>query len=343
MFRKMRKFTAMLLTVLMLVSMLPVDALALIYASDASSGVSPSQIAPLNIVEPDDGEYFATYTFYNGEKVVDTQIVAEDEMVSEPATPAVPDGKKFEGWYVGDEKLDFDKPVAGLTEDTNVRVDARFSDVYYVFFLTKEGAVYRTSEATADNDYTVTPPTDYVPDGDFAVTGWVVQGTETPFTADTIVTDDTYVTPETAECYWVTFDTQGGTPVDSAYVTDGESIDLNQVKKPERAGYTFQGWSTEPNGGIISRFTPTESTTLYAVWEGDEVKYTVVYWGENADDEEYSVLATETKWANAGTTRSPSDERRLPGAPPTASISPMKAVTSPTTLPSPSMPTAPPC
>ena len=97
MFRKMRKFTAMLLTVLMLVSMLPVDALALIYASDASSGVSPSQIAPLKIVEPDDGKYFATYTFYNGEKVVDTQIVAEGEMVSEPATPTVPDGKKFEG------------------------------------------------------------------------------------------------------------------------------------------------------------------------------------------------------------------------------------------------------
>ena len=315
MFRKMRKFTAMLLTVLMLVSMLPVDALALIYASDASSGVSPSQIAPLNIVEPDDGEYFATYTFYNGEKVVDTQIVAVGETVSEPATPTVPDGQKFEGWYVDGAELDFTTPVADLTEDTDVRVDARFSDVYYVFFLTTDGDVYRTLEATKDKGYKVTPPADYVPDGDLAVTGWVVEDTETPFTAETPVTGDTYVTPETAECYWVTFDTQGGTPVDSAYVTHGQSINLNNYS-PTRTGYTFQHWSDEPDGARVSNYTnfaPTASTTLYAVWEGDEVRYTVVYWGENADDKGYSPLYTvESNTAQAGTVISPSDFVELP-------------------------------
>ena len=62
MFRKMRKFTAMLLATLMLVSMLPVDALAAIYATDTSSAVSPGQIAPMRIINPDDGTYTVSYT-----------------------------------------------------------------------------------------------------------------------------------------------------------------------------------------------------------------------------------------------------------------------------------------
>ncbi|MDY2968697.1 MAG: InlB B-repeat-containing protein [Butyricicoccus pullicaecorum] len=64
----------------------------------------------------------------------------------------------------------------------------------------------------------------------------------------------------------VTFDTQGGSEVPSQQVKYNTTAD--EPETPVRAGYSFAGWYTEPNGGDIWTFERTidGDTTLYAHW-----------------------------------------------------------------------------
>ena len=219
----LRKWLAMLLTIIMVLSSSPLEALASIV--EVSSSVNVSSL--VRGVVPVDGVY-VTYTFKNGDTTVDTQIVKVGEgSVVEPATPTVAEGKRFEGWYAGDQKLTFG-PVTGYTENTEITVNAKFSDVFYVYFMTQGGAsVYRTEEATTANSYKVSVPTDYEPKN-ARVTAWKIKGTDTVFTADTVVTADTYVVPVTVDCYWVSFNAMGGSAVTSAYVDAGTTLTLSE-------------------------------------------------------------------------------------------------------------------
>lgn len=148
---------------------------------------------------------------------------------------------------------------------------AKFEAVFYVYFMTVDGQVHSTAIANAANYFKVTPPTDYEPNGK-VVTGWTAN--DAVFTADTVVTADTYVYPVTEDCYWVTFNTTGGSMVASRSVIKGDTLDLRGVTAPKRTGYRFKGWSTTADGALISSVTPTADTTLYAVWEGDNVSFT---------------------------------------------------------------------
>ena len=177
---------------------------------------------------------------------------------------------------------------------------AKFEAVFYVYFMTVEGQVHSTAIANAVNGFKVALPTDYEPNGK-VVTGWTAN--DAVFTADTVVTADTYVYPVTEDCYWVTFNTTGGSMVGSRSVTKGDTLNLRGVTAPTRTGYSFKGWSTTADGAnVVTSIAPTADTTLYAVWEGDDVKYMVVYWGENADDTNYSALATATLTGKVGST-----------------------------------------
>ena len=100
------------------------------------------------------------------------------------------------------------------------------------------------------------------------------------------------------EGYWVTFDSDGGSAIDSQFVFD--KISLNDQTTPTKPGYRFDGWynGTEKveNGEII-----TSSTTLKAHWKAVEVNYTVIHWWENADDDGYSFHESENKTGLTGT------------------------------------------
>ena len=78
--------------------------------------------------------------------------------------------------------------------------------------------------------------------------------------------------------YTVSFETNGGNPIDSITVTKGEQIELPQ--DPEKEGDIFLGWYTDAD--FVKKFIPeskiVEDTTLYAKWESSEtVAYTVRY------------------------------------------------------------------
>ena len=302
-----KRLFALFLCLCMVMTLLPVGAFA--EGTEAQFGLADGGASVTSVYPVETPDTHITFKFYDEDDLLDTQVVNDDGQLTAPATPAIKSGRKFLGWYAVDassgqleaQEFDFSNAYTTYRDRSEVKVMAKFEAVFYVYFMTVDGQqVHSTAIANADNDFKVALPTDYEPKGK-VVTGWVVG--EDAFTADTVVTADTYVYPVTADCYWVTFNTTGGSMVASCSVTKDDTLDLSTVTRPTRTGYTFKGWSTTADGAnVVNSIAPTADTTLYAVWEGDNVKYMVVYWGENADDTNYSALATATLTGKVGST-----------------------------------------
>lgn len=306
-----KRLFALFLCLCMVMTLLPVGAFA--EGTEAQSGLAAggASVTSVNPVETPDTHI--TFKFYNGETLLDTQVVNGDGQLTAPATPAIEGGRKFLGWYAVDvngqleaKEFDFSNAYTNYSGRSEVKVMAKFEAVFYVYFMTVDGQVHSTAIANAANDFKVALPTDYEPNGK-VVTGW--KANDAVFTADTVVTADTYVYPVTEDCYWVTFNTTGGSMVGSRSVTKGDTLNLRGVSAPTRTGYSFKGWSTTADGAnVVTSIAPTADTTLYAVWEGDNVTYTVVYWGENPNNTATenipfdTLLGTESKTAKVGTT-----------------------------------------
>lgn len=310
-FAEMKKrLFALFLCLCMVMTLLPVGAFA--EGTEAQFGLADggASVTSVNPVETPDTHI--TFKFYNGETLLDTQVVNGDGQLTAPATPAIEGGRKFLGWYAVDandqleaQEFDFSNAYTNYSGRSEVKVMAKFEAVFYVYFMTVDGQVHSTAIANEASGFKVALPTDYEPKGK-VVTGWKANGAV--FTADTVVSADTYVYPVTEDCYWVTFNTTGGSMVASCSVTKGDTLNLSGITAPTRTGYRFKGWSTTADGALISSVTPTADTTLYAVWEGDNVTYTVVYWGENPNNTATenipfdTLLGTESKTAKVGTT-----------------------------------------
>ena len=105
--------------------------------------------------------------------------------------------------------------------------------------------------------------------------------------------------------YKMLFDLDGGYGVQPIYARYGTGID---VPSPIRAGYSFVGWDdiTSGNGdGIADTLpdtVPANDSKYKAIWQAaDNAKVTVVYWGENANNEDYSYIKSQEIFVTPGT------------------------------------------
>lgn len=74
------------------------------------------------------------------------------------------------------------------------------------------------------------------------------------------------------EAITITFDTKGGSIIDS--ITIDKDSELTLPKDPMRDGYVFKGWVDKNETPIYNKALLAEDTTLYAVWEKVENKKT---------------------------------------------------------------------
>lgn len=74
------------------------------------------------------------------------------------------------------------------------------------------------------------------------------------------------------ETITITFDTKGGSIIDS--ITIGKGTKLTLPKEPTRDGYKFKGWVDKNETPIYNKVLLAEDTTLYAIWEKVENKKT---------------------------------------------------------------------
>lgn len=105
--------------------------------------------------------------------------------------------------------------------------------------------------------------------------------------------------------YKMTFDLDGGYGVQPIYARYGTEI---EVPNPVKAGYSFIGWDDITTGtgdgiaDVLPSEVPAHHSAYEAIWKAaDTAKVTVVYWGENANDEEYSYVKSQEVFVAPGT------------------------------------------
>lgn len=98
--------------------------------------------------------------------------------------------------------------------------------------------------------------------------------------------------------YLMTFDLGGGYGVEPVYARYGAPI---EVGTPTRPGYTFQGWQLNNEDAQVPPTMPAENQNYVAEWQAvDKANVTLVFWGENADNEDYSYLGSAVTTAVPG-------------------------------------------
>ena len=131
----------------------------------------------------------------------------------------------------------------------------------------------------------------YEVDSTHKLVGWAAKANGTTNIADkiSVPADQTSVNVYAIikEGYWVSFNSDGGSIVDSQFVLHGDKLVLGKDTTPTKPGYSFDGWY---NGltKVENGATVTSPMTLTAHWKAAKVSYTVIHWWENADNDEYS-------------------------------------------------------
>ena len=293
---KLRRGLALLMTLIMLISCAPMDALAAIVpvsgGTQTSSGVSLKSIVKPPVAT-------TTYVFMNGTEEFARQIVKNGETLNNPGTPdSGSPNKEFTGWLDDNNQA----PVFGavnVTETKEFTYHAQFADVYFVFFTNEKGEVMVTKKGNNGDTITAEDVT-YPVGNEESIVGWK-DASGNLVSSVTLNGSDVTLTAKVENGHWITYDSQGGTYVAPAFVKGNGTTTAPAA--PTRPGYTFHHWSETVDGTTAFTFgnALTTALTLHAVWTPNtRTQYTVIHWQENADDDEYSYAESETKYGTTG-------------------------------------------
>lgn len=282
-----KRLLTWVLVLVMTLSLLPLNVLA-------------ANPAVMRIVRPDTDKYI-TYNFYlnKGDKTpYYSQIIKNNESLDAPATPEKKD-YKFVGWYDGDEQFsNFGTAITVTEGSTDVDLYAKFVPVCYVYFMdgTGEGArIIATKEVTATDPLNDFSDVAFPIGADEAITGWVDKDNN-PVTSVSFSDGTTYLYPVVEKGHWIEFNSNGGSYVAPLFVA--KNAQLSSLPEPTKHGYSFDSWYTDKE--MTNKFESdndlSDDLTLYAKWNpSSNVSYTVIHWLENADDDNYSLAASESK------------------------------------------------
>ena len=251
-----------------------------------------------------DADHFSIYVITNENKVplttfnfvangttVSTQIVKSGDTLIAPTAPDMI-GQAFVGWVdeAGNSFTGFGKQ-AEITETTTRTITARYEAALYVYFLNPDGSQIMRTEKVGDHEAHNFTVVSYEVDSTHKLVGWAAKKNGTENIADkiSVPADQTSVNVYAIikEGYWVSFNSDGGSIVDSQFVLHGDNLVLDKSTTPTKPGYSFDGWY---NGltKVENGATATSPMTLTAHWKAAKVSYTVIHWWENADDDEYA-------------------------------------------------------
>ena len=241
-----------------------------------------------------------TFNFVAEGNTVCTQIVKTGDTLITPTAPDIA-GKAFVEWQENGSKFD-GFGVQTITKTETRTITAKYEDALYVYFYNPGGTQIMRTEKVADHKGHDYSSVSYDVDATHKLVGWAaIQNGTDDITKNIAVPEGSTSVNVYAiikEGYWVTFDSNGGSAIDSQFVFD--KISLNDQTTPTKPGYTFDGWydgtTKVDNGAAVS-----SPMTLKAHWKAKEVSYTVIHWWENADDNGYSFHVSENKTGLTGT------------------------------------------
>ena len=190
-----------------------------------------------------------------------SQTVELNGKAAKPADPTA-EGYVFRGWYTTaacTTEFDFNTPIAA---DTTLY--AKWNETYTVTFNVGDHGTAPTAQ-TVENGGKATKPENPTAKG-WRFDGWY---TDERYTArydfDKAVTANTTLYAKWTQLFTLTFETNGGTKIDSVEAPDGSLVYLGSYK-PTKSGYYFVGWYTDKN---LTR----ESRVGYVRMDGNKTVY----------------------------------------------------------------------
>ena len=253
-----------------------------------------------------------TFKFVDAKgNIVSKQTVKTGDTLITPTAPDVA-GKVFVGWYEGETKFEDFNTALTITETKTREITAKYEDALYVYFYNPDGTQIMRTEKVGDHEVHGYTDVSYDVDSTHKLVGWAAERNGTENIADKITVPEGSTSVNVyaiiKEGYWVSFNSDGGSIIDSQFVLHGDTLTLGKDTTPTKPGYTFDGWY---NGSakVENGATVTNPMTLKAHWNAAEVNYTINYWQQkvtddkNATDAEknYEYVEAETKKATTGT------------------------------------------
>ena len=290
-----QKLTAIFMTVLMFLAVIPVSAWG---AERYSNSVVPG-ISVLSILPGDTNTITYIFQKKNGEQTeeIARQIVKKGDTLLEPEVKTG-ENEKFTGW---DPAVTFGT-VGEITETKTITVTAKIEKVYYIFFKDNTGRVVATKECTDGQMVSDFSDVTFPVGPDESITGWYFDEAAQTEKADFVTINGKNVTlyAKVEKGYWITFDANGGSYTAPVFYANGTAA-AKPATDPTLPGYSFDGWYLDKDCTNPADFSKiTTSTTVYARWKAADTTYTVIHWQENADDDGYSYKESETKQGASG-------------------------------------------
>lgn len=276
---KCKRALSLLLVVLMMLSLLPVSALA------------------------DDGKVSVVinYVFENGTEAAPSWTATLNKGSSLNTTVTSP---AVVGYTPDQASVALN--YSNIQEDVTIKVEYKAADVGYTvkrYLQNVNDDGYTLDSTEKLNGYTEQPV------GTAASKSYpgfteLLYDTTTKIAADGSTEVEIYYD---RNYYLLSLDLQGGYGAEPVYARYGAPI---SIAKPEKAGYNFGGWDK-----TVPATMPAENMTLTAKWNAGQSTYLVQYWLENANDDGYSYDAdsTRTVTATVGSTVSGSNDKSFTG------------------------------
>lgn len=177
-----------------------------------------------------------------------SQTVELNGKAVKPADPTA-EGYVFRGWYTTaacTTEFDFNTPI---TADTTLY--AKWDEIYTVTFNVG-GHGTAPAAQKVENGGKATKPENPTAKG-WRFDGWYTDEKCTArYDFDKAVTANTTLYAKWTQLFTLTFETNGGTKIDSVEAPDGSLVYLGSYK-PTKSGYYFVGWYTDKNLTRASR------------------------------------------------------------------------------------------
>ena len=188
-------------------------------------------------------------------------------------------GYTFAGWTLNNANFD----ISSMPINENIKLVAKWDPKSCKVTFDSNGGDAVTSESIRCNTKLETLPT--LKRNNYTFNGWLLDNK--PFTVDTVVKSDIkLVASWTLKTCTVTFNSNGGSPIDSRTINCGSKLET--LPTPTRDGHTFKEWKLG-NNKFTSGTTVTENITLTADWTKNESNSEPV-----ADKYEIEIASTPT-------------------------------------------------
>lgn len=253
-------------------------------ARPAQAAKAPVSVAPVSDPAPiSEGETQGTktiiikYVFQNGEQAANpwtATLPENDTMTRDVESPVVI------GYEPNFEVVHVDSSTQITYEVVYSPTFVNFTVKHYLQNISNDEYILDTTE-TIDTKKTENPVGDGLQKTYEGFTA-LLYDTTTKIAADGSTVVEIYYD---RNYYLLNLDLDGGYGAEPMYARYGTKV---EIAEPTRAGYTFAGWTP-----TLPETIPANNMTCKAAWTAnDKAKVTVVIWGQNANDNDYSLITS---------------------------------------------------